>query len=51
MIFNFDDAKMVKTGTDQYRLDGMPKDSIDKRMRYRTKEENTLRPARAARTR
>lgn len=42
VIFNFDDAKMVKTGTDQYRLDGMPKDSIDKRMRYRTKEENTF---------
>ncbi len=42
VIFNFDDAKMVKTGTDQYRLDGMPKDSIDKRMRYRTKKENTF---------
>ncbi|MGM3150979.1 hypothetical protein, partial [Escherichia coli] len=24
------------------RLDGMPKDSIDKRMRYRTKKENTF---------
>ena len=42
VIFNFDDAKMVRTGTDQYRLDGMPKNSIDKRMRYRTKEESTF---------
>ncbi len=50
VIFNFDDAKMVKTGTDQYRLDGMPKDSIDKRMRYRTKKENTFAASLGART-
>ncbi|KAF1017580.1 MAG: Colicin I receptor [Stenotrophomonas maltophilia] len=42
VIFNFDAANMVPNGTDQYRLVGMPKDSIDKRMRYRTKEENTF---------
>ncbi|MEE9876780.1 MAG: hypothetical protein PBU97_09235 [Stenotrophomonas maltophilia] len=42
MIFNFNSADMIATGTDQYRLAGMPKDSIDKRMRYRTKEENTF---------
>ncbi|HEC0150838.1 TPA: hypothetical protein R1Q12_005212, partial [Escherichia coli] len=42
VIFNFDDADMVRTGTDQYRLDDMPGDAIDKRMRYRTKKENTF---------
>ncbi|MBH1730762.1 TonB-dependent receptor [Stenotrophomonas maltophilia] len=42
VIFNFNSADMIATGTDQYRLAGMPKDSIDKRMRYRTKEENTF---------
>lgn len=42
VIFNFDDAEMAATGSDQYRLDGMPGDAIDKRMRYRTKEENTF---------
>jgi len=42
VIFNFDDADMVQTGTDQYRLDDMPGDAIDKRMRYRTKKENTF---------
>ncbi|MPS34031.1 MAG: TonB-dependent receptor, partial [Stenotrophomonas sp.] len=42
VIFNFDDADMVSTGADQYRLDDMPGDAIDKRMRYRTKKENTF---------
>jgi len=42
VIFNFDDADIVATGPDQYRLDDMAGDSIDKRMRYRTKEENTF---------
>ncbi|MGE6332592.1 TonB-dependent receptor [Stenotrophomonas sp. NPDC077659] len=42
VIYNFDDADMVATGTDQYRLDGLPADAIQKRMRYRTKKENTF---------
>ncbi|AWH17289.1 TonB-dependent receptor [Stenotrophomonas sp. ZAC14D2_NAIMI4_7] len=42
VIYNFDKARMASAGDDQYRLDGMTKDSIDKRMRYRTKEENTF---------
>lgn len=42
VIYNFDDADMVATGTDQYRLDDLPADAIQKRMRYRTKKENTL---------
>lgn len=41
-IINFEDAAMVSTGTDQFRLDDLPADAIQKRMRYRTKEENTL---------
>ena len=41
-IYNFDDADMVATGTDQYRLDDLPADAIQKRMRYRTKKENTF---------
>lgn len=50
VIFNFNSADMIATGTDQYRLAGMPKDSIDKRMRYRTKEENTFAASLVART-
>ncbi len=42
VIYNFDDADMVATGTDQYRLDDLPADAIQKRMRYRTKKENTF---------
>lgn len=41
-IFNFEDADVVETGTDQFRLDALPADAIQKRMRYRTKEENTF---------
>ncbi len=41
-IFNFEDADMVATGADQFRLDDLPSDAIQKRMRYRTKEENTF---------
>jgi len=42
VIYNFDDADMVATGSDQYRLDDLPADAIQKRMRYRTKKENTF---------
>jgi len=42
VIYNFDDADIVATGTDQYRLDDLPADAIQKRMRYRTKKENTF---------
>lgn len=42
VIYNVDDADMVATGTDQYRLDDLPSDAIQKRMRYRTKKENTF---------
>ena len=42
VIFNFDEADSVATGTDQFRLEDMPADGIDKRMRYRTKKENTF---------
>ncbi len=42
VIYNFDDADMVATGTDQFRLDDLPSDAIQKRMRYRTKKENTF---------
>ena len=41
-IFNFEDADVVETGTDQFRLDALPADAIQKRMRYRTKEESTF---------
>jgi len=41
-IFNFEDADVVVTGTDQFRLDALPADAIQKRMRYRTKEESTF---------
>lgn len=41
-IFNFEDADVVATGADQFRLDDLPADAIQKRMRYRTKEENTF---------
>lgn len=41
-IINFEDADVVATGADQFRLDDLPADAIQKRMRYRTKEENTL---------
>lgn len=40
VIFNFDDVKMVKIGIDQYCLDGMLKDLIDKCMCYCIKKEN-----------
>ena len=42
VIVNFDEAQRVATGVDQFRLDDLPADAIDKRMRYRTKRENTF---------
>lgn len=42
VIFDFDDAERVATGDGRFGLDGLPADAIQKRMRYRTKKENTF---------
>ncbi|WP_312320811.1 TonB-dependent receptor [Stenotrophomonas sp.] len=41
-IFNFEDGDVTALGGNQYRVDDMPADAIQKRMRYRTKKENTF---------
>jgi TonB-dependent receptor len=41
-IFNFEDGDVTSLGGNQYRVDDMPSDAIQKRMRYRTKKENTF---------
>ncbi|MEG2804383.1 TonB-dependent receptor [Stenotrophomonas sp.] len=41
-IFNFGDGDVVALGNNQYRIDDLPADAIQKRMRYRTKKENTF---------
>lgn len=41
-IFNFGDGDVTALGSNQYRVDDLPADAIQKRMRYRTKKENTF---------
>ncbi len=41
-IFDFGDEGITALGGNQYRVDDMAADSIQKRMRYRTKKENTF---------
>jgi len=41
-IFNFGDGEVTALGSNQYRVDDLPADAIQKRMRYRTKKENTF---------
>ena len=41
-IFNFGDGEVTALGGNQYRVDELPADAIQKRMRYRTKKENTF---------
>ena len=41
-IFNFGDGEVTALGNNQFRVDDLPADAIQKRMRYRTKEENTF---------
>ncbi|WP_421570826.1 TonB-dependent receptor [Stenotrophomonas sp. PD6] len=41
-IFNFGDGEVTALGGNQYRVDDLPADAIQKRMRYRTKKENTF---------
>lgn len=41
-IFNFGDGEVSALGNNQFRVDDLPADAIQKRMRYRTKKENTF---------
>ena len=41
-IFNFGDGEVAALGNNQYRVEDLPADAIQKRMRYRTKKENTF---------
>ncbi|WP_422508582.1 TonB-dependent receptor [Stenotrophomonas sp. GZD-301] len=41
-IFNFGDGEVTARGNNQYDIDELPGDAIQKRMRYRTKKENTF---------
>jgi TonB-dependent receptor len=41
-IFNFGDGDVTALGNNQFRVDDLPADAIQKRMRYRTKKENTF---------
>jgi len=41
-IFDFGDEDITALGGNQYRVDDLAADSIQKRMRYRTKKENTF---------
>lgn len=41
-IFNFGDGEVTALGDNRFRVDDLPSDAIQKRMRYRTKKENTL---------
>lgn len=41
-LFNFGDGEVAALGNGQYRIDDLPADAIQKRMRYRTKKENTF---------
>lgn len=41
-LFNFGDGDVTALGGNQFRVDDLPSDAIQKRMRYRTKEENTF---------
>ncbi|WP_367345621.1 TonB-dependent receptor [Stenotrophomonas bentonitica] len=41
-IFNFGDGEVTALGNNQFRVNDLPADAIQKRMRYRTKEENTF---------
>lgn len=41
-IFNFGDGEVTALGNNQFRVDDLPADAIQKRMRYRTKKENTF---------
>ena len=41
-IFDFGDEGITALGGNQYRVDDLAADSIQKRMRYRTKKENTF---------
>ncbi|MET4614736.1 TonB-dependent receptor [Stenotrophomonas sp. 2619] len=41
-IFDFGDEGITALGGNQYRVDDLSADSIQKRMRYRTKKENTF---------
>lgn len=41
-IFNFGDGEVTALGNSQFRVDDLPADAIQKRMRYRTKKENTF---------
>lgn len=41
-IFNFGDGEVAALGNNQFRVDDLPADAIQKRMRYRTKKENTF---------
>ena len=41
-IFNFADGDVTALGNNRFRVDDLPSDAIQKRMRYRTKEENTF---------
>lgn len=49
-IFNFGDGEVTALGNNQFRVDDLPADAIQKRMRYRTKKENTFAASPAART-
>ena len=41
-LFNFGDGEVTALGNNQFRVDDLPADAIQKRMRYRTKKENTF---------
>ena len=41
-IFGLGDGEITALGDGRYQVDDLPADAISKRMRYRTKEENTL---------
>jgi TonB-dependent receptor len=41
-IFNFGEGEVTALGNNQFRVDDLPADAIQKRMRYRTKKENTF---------
>lgn len=41
-IFNFADGDVTALGNNRFRVDDLPSDAIQKRMRYRTKKENTF---------
>lgn len=41
-IFNFGDGEVTALGDNRFGVDDLPSDAIQKRMRYRTKKENTL---------